>query len=425
MWYFLYRISSFYNMFISECFDKTDKVSLYVHIPFCYSKCAYCAFYSVPKCRVNRDLKKRYFEKLKNELKACIEYFEKPFETIYIGGGTPLMDDQTEDIAEILYISQSQKAKEVTLECNIENYTPSVHAALYKNITRVSAGVQSFCSENLKALGRRKSTIKDVVSFIKTASPLSVNLDFITGIPSYLFDNPINSTNTSDDIAALFDNLKQSGVRLPDHLSVYLLSIEEGTALKKKNDNIINKLKISKDMINTEDDRASDNLKKIWELLKKNNFNHYEVSAFAQKGKECKHNGVYWSLNNYIGLGSTSSSHSVKGYDITSPCDYSSYALSPLFSTYKTEKCNNYDIAVEMLLTTLRTTRGISKNRFDSVTGLSLDRIVYNASKKCTLMHNVCNYYKNGVLSLTEDELIFSDYYIGLLSEIVLNYNQL
>ena len=96
-------------MFVSECFNKSSPVSLYVHIPFCYSKCAYCAFYSVPKCNVNNEYKRLYFEKLKKEVQACIEYFEKPFETIYIGGGTPLMEDMITDICDILSIAQSNK----------------------------------------------------------------------------------------------------------------------------------------------------------------------------------------------------------------------------------------------------------------------------------------------------------------------------
>ena len=411
-------------MFVSECFNKSSPVSLYVHIPFCYSKCAYCAFYSVPKCNVNNEYKRLYFDKLKKEVKACIEYFEKPFETIYIGGGTPLMEDMITDICDILSIAESNKSKEVTVECNIENYTPSVHNVLSKHITRVSAGVQSFCSENLRVLARRKNTVEQVVDFVKTASSLNVNLDFISGIPSYLYNHTSKGWGTTDDLNALFSALQQNNVKFPEHLSVYLLSIEDGTALKKTNDRIVNSLKNMSDVINKEDDRLSDELVKTWDFLKKNNYNHYEVSAFSKKGKECRHNRVYWALGNYIGLGSTASSHSVTGFDITSPSDYISYALSPLFSTYQIEKCSNYDIAVELLLTALRTTNGISSCVFNSATHLSLDRIVQAASKKCSVVHNVADYYKNGVLALPEDELLFSDYYVDLLSEIVLNYNQ-
>ena len=264
----------------------------------------------------------------------------------------------------------------------------------------------------------------EVVDFVKTASSLNVNLDFISGIPSYLYNHTSKGWGTTDDLNALFSALQQNNVKFPEHLSVYLLSIEDGTALKKTNDRIVNSLKNMSDVINKEDDRLSDELVKTWDFLKKNNYNHYEVSAFSKKGKECKHNRVYWSLGNYIGLGSTASSHSVTGFDITSPSDYISYALSPLFSTYQIEKCSNYDIAVELLLTALRTTNGISSCVFNSATHLSLDRIVQAASKKCSVVHNVADYYKNGVLALPEDELLFSDYYIDLLSEIVLNYNQ-
>lgn len=410
-------------MFLEECFNKTDSVSLYIHIPFCFSKCAYCGFYSISESKTNKECKALYFKKLIDELKTCVSYFEKPFKTIYIGGGTPLLKDQIADIREILSLATKKGEEEVTIECNINNYTEDVHSLIGGYITRISAGIQSFDKDTLKVLGRRETTINDVVNFLKIAKDKIVNLDFIAGVPSYLYENQSMRKNTADDLKELFQATVQNNVKTPEHLSVYLLSIEDGTNLKKKSDNILKRISNRSVILDDEDEREAIELKNVWQYLESKGYKHYEVSAFAHSGNECKHNKMYWGLENYIGLGCTASSHSKKGYDITSPSTYEEYALSRPWNTYKIEKCSTIDIALELLLTSLRTTDGLERKKFDSLTGLSLNEIVSRAEKKCPSSHNVMNYYKNGVLALTGDELLFSDFYINLLSEIVLNYN--
>lgn len=392
------------NKCLVSCFACNDDVSLYIHIPFCRAKCAYCGFYSVSESKVEKDSLKNYFHRLISEAKEVKEYFKKPFKTIYIGGGTPLLNSHLPYIIELLDVIDSKNSSEVTLEANACNLTENEALVLNPYFTRLSVGIQSFDKNALSKMGRFYTSFEDIKRILTFFGDKEINFDFI----STPFEDDIKKTS----LKPLFEFCAKMKLKTPEHLSLYLLSIEDGTKLKKRMEGY---------RIN--DDNESVKLKNAWNFLENHDYVHYEVSAFGRKREgenlpfyTSSHNLRYWMLENYIGLGASASSHSKKGYDIVCSSDYRSYANGKLFDSYEIECLSKENIAIELILTHLRTVFGLDKNKFNTLTGFSLDRTVEKASRYCEKNHNILDYYKNGILALSPNELLFSDFYINLLT---------
>lgn len=381
-----------------EYFDKDKRISLYIHIPFCISKCTYCAFYSVPHSLTDNNVKEQYFKRLIKEIEEARKYFNKPFKTIYIGGGTPLLPENLSYIKEILDVSDAKNSNEVTIECNSDNYTENSANVINPYITRLSIGIQTFDNAVLHKFGRKKSEDSDIIRILTLGKDKKINFDFILGIPEYY--------TTINDIKHLFEICSKNKLKMPEHISAYLLTFEEGTPLRS----IIKSLQI--------DEKCADELKNIWRYLESAGYEHYEVSAFAKDGdiNKCEHNINYWTLGDYIGVGASSSSHSTKSFDITYKEDYKAYAYGKIFSGYNVEKLSNKDIASELLLTHLRTTNGLDFSKFFEKTNINfkdvLERTVLNNP-----FDNISRFVKNNRLILNSDDLLFSDYYIRLLND--------
>lgn len=418
-------MSDILNKCLVGCFDKETPTSLYIHIPFCLSKCAYCGFYSVSENKLCSEDVKLYFERLIKEARALRVYFKKPFETIYIGGGTPLLSRNFPYLSELLEVLDTKHSKEVTIEANAFNIDDKTRDLVKKYCTRISLGVQSFDKNALQKMGRFSTTLDECKKILTFFDDLNVNFDFI----ATPFENDIVKTS----LMPLFDMCEKNNVKLPEHLSLYLLTLEEGTALYKR-------MKES----DRNDDKEAKTLLKAWHFLEEMGYVHYEVSAFARRRKNTilksfdtkseqnikdaplytsLHNSRYWALENYIGIGSTASSHSTKGFDITNNMDYKTYAFGKPFEGYDIEKLSKEAIADELILTHLRTIYGISKEKFETLTSYSFENTIKKASRNCEKIHDfdprelrIQHFYNNGVLSLPSDEFLFSDFYINLLS---------
>ena len=378
---------------ILDCFDRDEDVSLYVHVPFCASKCAYCAFYSIPQNMQTDALVKSYFKRLITEINKAVSYFKKPFKTIYIGGGTPLLTGNVKYIKEVLEASRSTLSDEVTIECNAPNITDEVKRDIIPLITRLSVGIQSFDKGVLKFFQRREAKDEDILNILRLDK--KINFDFIAGVSNYYA--------TMNDLMHLFELCERGRVKTPEHLSVYLLSIEEGTPLYKNG-------------VTVDDEKAAEEIKKIWKFLERQGYEHYEVSAFSRDNNRSMHNMRYWSLQNYIGLGSTASSHSKLGYDVSNSGTVDDYVNSPPFASYLEEKLTKADIASELILTHLRTTDGLKAEEFNALTGYSLDDIINAPNSDKNEQKTLKKHYNNGVFCLKSDELLFSDYYIRTLN---------
>lgn len=406
-------------------FEPGDTVSLYIHIPFCRSKCAYCGFYSVGRSKFTNEDVKLYFNRLIKEAQELQKYFKKPFETIYIGGGTPLLDSNLPYIKELLDSLDTKNAKEVTIEANAFNINETVADLVKKYCTRISVGVQSFDKNALQKMGRFYTSLDECKKILTFFDDLNVNFDFIL--------TPFEDDIVKTSLLPLFEMCERNKVKLPEHLSLYLLTLEEGTPLYKHLD------EKSRD-----DGKEAENLLKAWHFFEKHGFVHYEVSAFARRVNKAKrsgfdlkttskaidipiyssfHNLRYWTLENYIALGATAASHSTKGFDITNSMNFKTYAEGKPFEGYECEALSKEAIADELLLTHLRTIYGISKEKFDSQSSFSLENTIEKMSQYCEKNHDISSrgfeikkFYKNGVLALPSDELLFSDLYINLLS---------
>lgn len=413
------------NKCLVSYFEPCESVSLYIHVPFCRAKCAYCGFYSVGRSKFTNEDVKLYFNRLIKEVQELQKYLKKPFETIYIGGGTPLLDSNLPYIKELFDSLDTRNAKEVTIEANAFNIDERSADLVKKYCTRISVGVQSFDKTSLQKMGRFYTSLDECKKILTFFDDLNVNFDFI----STPFEDDIAKTS----LLPLFEMCESSNVKLPEHLSLYLLTLEEGTPLYKWID------EKSRD-----DGKEAESLLKAWHFLEKHGFVHYEVSAFARRVNKARrsdfdlktaskttdipiysslHNLRYWALENYIGIGATAASHSTKGFDITNSMDFKTYAEGKPFDGYVCEALSKEAIADELLLTHLRTIYGISKEKFDVYSSFSLENTIEKMSQYCEKNHDISSrgyeikkFYQNGILALPPDELLFSDFYIDLLS---------
>jgi oxygen-independent coproporphyrinogen III oxidase len=258
---------------------------LYIHIPFCRRKCIYCDFYLI----TNTTILDRYLKNLETEILLLSEkYKNEKFDTIFIGGGTPSMLSvrQLETILNALdkYFNISRDS-EITIEANPEDFQEPDKFRLLKQtgINRISFGVQSFNNDELMFLTREHDStcaIKVIESAKKEFENLSI--DLIYSLPNQGVKNLENTIDTAIKLD------------IP-HISAYTLIYEKETPVY----NMVE----SKELKMNDDKLESELYLMFSEKLTASGYEHYEVSNYAKKGFESKHNLKYWEYNNYIGFG--------------------------------------------------------------------------------------------------------------------------
>ena len=267
------------------------KIGIYVHIPFCMKKCFYCDFVSY--CN-KENLVDEYIECLKKEIKSKKNKSKFGIDTIYIGGGTPSFINENH-IKDIIYILKESfdidKETEITIEVNPGTVNEN-KLEIYKEvgINRLSMGLQSTNNELLEMLGRIHTYEQFLESYnmAKNIGFKNINVDLMIGLPNQKLEE------VNDSVKKVI-NLK------PNHISVYSLILEEGTKIAKK----IKKgeLSLPKDELERE---------MYWNVknqLQDNGYNHYEISNFAKKGFESKHNMNCWNQKEYLGFGAAAHSY--------------------------------------------------------------------------------------------------------------------
>jgi oxygen-independent coproporphyrinogen-3 oxidase len=263
------------------------KSGLYIHIPFCKSKCPYCDFYSV---KYDSQSAEKYCCDLINEMKK----YNGEFDTIYFGGGTPSIIEP-ELIGKILDACKSHfdicQNSEITIECNPSKEL-SNDFKLYKSygINRISLGMQSAVDKERFALGRSAGQLQvaKAVSDAKNAGIDNISLDLMLGTPK----------QTMSSLDETFDFIDKMNVK---HISAYMLKIEQGTKFFEMRSRL--------DL--PDEDTTSDMYLKTVKCLGDLGFEQYEISNFAKSGFESRHNTKYWKLVPYLGLGK--SAHSFWG----------------------------------------------------------------------------------------------------------------
>nr|WP_243644919.1 radical SAM family heme chaperone HemW [Phorcysia thermohydrogeniphila] len=256
--------------------------SLYVHVPFCRSKCPYCDFYSVPRL----DLKKSYAKAVLLELSYRSPEFVQ-FPTIYFGGGTPSL--MGVEFFESILRAVGQFS-EVTVEINPEDVKRDYLNLLKEaGVNRVSLGIQSFLDKTLKTLGRRQSSSENLKALEETLSVFSnVSVDIIYGVPG----------QSLKELQKDLEILLSFPVK---HVSTYALTVYEETPLYSL-------VKSGKQELPPEE-LLREMYYLIKESLESSGFKHYEISNFSLPGFESKHNLSYWELRNYIGIGPSAASY--------------------------------------------------------------------------------------------------------------------
>jgi len=313
-----------------------NKVSVYIHIPFCKKICSYCDF-----CKVlyNPNWVSNYLESLKKEIED--RYMGEPIKTIYVGGGTPssLSISELKELFDILNLFHRNDVEEFTFECNIEDITLDLLKILKENhVNRLSIGIESFSKTKLDFMNRNCDYI-DTVNKINLARKLgfnNINLDLIYALPN-------------EKVGVLKKDLKKIVSLNPEHISTYSLMIEDNTYLNYQN---ISPIKDSVDL------KMYDIIRK---KLKAKKYEHYEISNFAKKGFESKHNLVYWNNEEYYGFGCGAS-----GYIAGVRYDNTKSLTNYLKGEYKnnSEMLSEQSIMEYELILGLRKIEGINLQKF-------------------------------------------------------------
>ena len=352
------------------------ELELYIHIPFCERKCAYCDFLSGP---AKQEEKERYVEALLEEIRSYDGKMEEyEVSTIFIGGGTPssLEQEAIVRIMEAVYqtfpivnrdkmgrrIKDESKDVEITIECNPGTLTKEkAEAYLSCGINRLSMGLQSTVNEELKMLGRIHTYEEFLHNYelVREAGFVNVNLDLMSALPGQTLKT---WEETLDKVLAL----------KPEHISAYSLIIEEGTPF----DAMYGEDGPKKDLIPDEEtDRAMYELTK--EKLEAAGYYRYEISNYARKGYECQHNIGYWKRTEYLGLGLGASSL-VKKQRFHNTNDQEAYRKNcrnqELLREEVTTLTKN-DEMEEFMFLGLRLCNGVEKEEFKKAFGCPMEEV--------------------------------------------------
>lgn len=339
------------------------EVSLYIHIPFCKQRCFYCDF---PTFSGKDHLREEYVDALIKEIRdKCTKYLIK---TIFIGGGTPsyLGENELEKLLKTVSELNLSKNIEYSMECNPGTVNEEKLKIMKKyGVNRISFGLQSCNDELLKNIGRIH-TFKEFLENYKLARKIgfdNINIDLMYGLPNLT-------------IEVWKDTLEEICKLKPEHISAYSLIIEEGTVFY----NLYEKDKLK--LPSEDDERIMDKMTK--DILINNGYHQYEISNFSLKNRECEHNKVYWSLDEYIGVGSASSSY-INGYRLTNESSIGEY-IRRVKSNEDTvvDKYKNLreDEIEEFIFMGLRMLSGIDLLKFNRKFGADIYSIYKNVIEK-------------------------------------------
>ncbi|KGN72019.1 coproporphyrinogen III oxidase [Porphyromonas gulae] len=364
---------------------------LYIHIPFCATRCSYCDFYS----QTNSALRSEYIQALIAEMSIRRTEVADTIGTLYFGGGTPslLSPQEIGRIIEQAYkLFSFSSDVEITLEANPDDLnTGYVQELRTLPINRISMGAQSFHDEDLHFLNRRHNArqVYEAVDTCRKAGLTNLSIDLIYGLPG---QTPARWQENISAVLAL----------APPHLSAYHLIYEEGTPLTR----LLHAGKVRE----VDEEVSLEFFRMLREQLTRAGYEHYEISNFARAGYHSRHNSSYWQETPYLGLGP--SAHSFDGWRTRrcNPSDISRYIASmaagnPLFTE---EILTDNDRYNEVIMTRLRTARGLSPDQVGYLFGKeSAERCIRTAAPfiRDGLLHEETD----GRIRLTEKGIFLSD----------------
>lgn len=310
---------------------------LYIHIPFCSSKCAYCDFYSGTSYKRIPTFLKALEQEYKNR-KHEIGMLDPS--TIYIGGGTPsvLSQEQFESLAAWL---PKTNVEEFTVEANPDHINRNLVRSWLKNgVNRVSLGVQSFNDKELKAVGRNHSsrTVTEAINILRSSGIKNISIDLIYGLP--------DQTNSS------WQNSLDKAMKLrPEHISAYCLTVEPKTRLGV--------MARKGEFTEASDEDIAWRYAALCTTLAENGYEHYEISNFALPQYYSRHNSAYWNSTPYLGLGPAAHSLRTDGSRCYNEANLTRYIENPA-SVLTIDSETDIDRANDIIFTRLRTAAGLN-----------------------------------------------------------------
>lgn len=351
---------------------------IYIHIPFCKSRCIYCGFYSTTLL----DLRKKYINAVCREMELRKNYIREPFSTIYLGGGTPSLLDEAELTQLFLYINNVydvDRNAEITMECNPDDITPKFTNMLSRlPINRVSMGAQTFADSRLRLLHRRHNSdeVKHAVKLLREAGIKNISIDLMFGFP----DESLSQWK-EDISAALALNV--------EHISAYSLMYEEDTPLWKMLDT--GKVK------EIDEELSLTMFKELVCQLTDAGYEHYEISNFARPGYRSRHNSSYWHQVPYIGLGAAAHSFDLNSRqwnvaDLKLYIEEINNGIIPM----EREELDNDTTFNDIITTALRTSDGIDLNVLETRLGKRYRNTLISAAGK---------HLEQGLLEIRHDRL--------------------
>ena len=372
---------------------------LYIHIPFCASRCIYCGFYSTTRL----DLRQQYVDALIRELVDVGKskmLKDDSISTVYLGGGTPsqLTIPQLHQLFDAIYIyNKVESGAEVTIEMNPDDVSvPYADTLRQLGINRVSMGAQTFDDERLRWLNRRHTVaqVGQAVTRLRAAGIRNISIDLMYGFPD----------ETIDDFVHDIDEAIKLDV---EHISAYCLMIEEGTELYRR---------YGDKRVREYDDSKEETERKMYELLIDKltaaGYEHYEISNFARPSFRSRHNSSYWTGVPYIGLGAAAHSFDghLRSWNVSDIQQYIA-AVNRDERLNEEEELSATDFYNERVMLGLRTCEGVD------LSALSDDERNYCIQEAQPFLSDDILLLTDNRLVLTRKGLFVSDYVMSSLMQ--------
>jgi len=385
-------------------------MQLYIHIPFCVKKCAYCDFLSFP---ADEKMQKAYVQALQKELDFYgSKYSDRYLSTIFIGGGTPSWLD-AEAMTEVMEcVHRNFKVAEdaeITIECNPGTVSKEKFAAYKKaGINRLSIGLQSANDEELKTLGRIHTYEHFLSTYENTRAYgfTNINVDLMSALPGQTPEG-------------FLDSLKKVIRLKPEHISAYSLIIEEGTPFYEKYRKEVELREAGhQTMLLPTEEEEYQTTKQTQALLQAEGYHWYEISNFAKPGKECRHNIGYWKRADYlgVGLGAASLIDNVRYSNTDDIYEYlscsakmaSGNATSDMYAAGNSEVLTEDAQMEEFMFLGLRMVDGFHREEFEQAFGVAIEDVYGPELKR--LQQEELLLQKEGRIKLTEKGINVSNY---------------
>lgn len=334
-------------------------MELYLHIPFCVKKCAYCDFLSFPS---GQEIQRQYAKRLMEDI-DCMgkEYGDIPVDTIFIGGGTPSVPESRLIVDLMKHVNrafQISDGAEISMEANPGTVTrEKLKEYRRAGINRISFGLQSANDRELKLLGRIHTWAEFLESFAlaRECGFTNLNIDLMSALPGQTCES-------------WKDTLKRVTDLEPEHISAYSLIIEEGTPFGEKYGSEEGRKLLP------DEDSEREMYHETKRFLRECGYERYEISNYAKPGRECRHNIGYWTGVPYLGLGLGASSY-MNGSRFAVSSDMQQYLEEKPGTFTDVEKLTKKDMEEEFFYVGLRMTAGVSLSEFERRFGMSAEEV--------------------------------------------------